>query len=462
MNSVVQQLHPQEPSYVLGNGLFKKNESFVWNPDLESNPHLLIWGSSGSGKSHLLRELIQYLHSRHKHIHLVDLHGDLKTPYENVMQFGGYQYDYGINPFQFDATSENAGPKNSISVIISMFRSTYMPNMGGIQELVLRQLFSDTYLLAGLDKQNPATWMDGSAEERTPDLKKMLALIQDILNHFNGANNIQSFMDRELRQIKKLVKKHGHGHDLVHKKHQNMIQTISEFLSNEYIQTPEEKAVEGHSARTEILSRKLDKRIDLTSYSSKKALATLESLAMYAHALSECGIFHSTPPPVRSGVVNRYDLTHIADEVRSFFVEALVYKIFRAAQTRGEYSKRGQFSRGSKVDTYIILDEIQAVLPTANSEKNLPSQTYNRVAAEARKYGLGLIVVTQSPGVFPMPILANITKRIGLKTSAVDVADAKRKLGVNEAALFNHLQRPYTAILSNKMGGYDPVDIERL
>jgi len=107
------------------------------------------------------------------------------------------------------------------------------------------------------------------------------------------------------------------------------------------------------------------------------------------------------------------------------------------------------------------LDEVQSILPLAASEKNLPSQTYYRIAAEAHKYGLGLIVLTQSPGAYPSPMLTNITKRVGLKTSPIDLSDAKRKLGVADLALFNHLQKPHTAIISNSRGGYDAVDIER-
>ncbi|MDF1690494.1 MAG: hypothetical protein P1U35_12885, partial [Cycloclasticus sp.] len=62
---------------------------------------------------------------------------------------------------------------------------------------------------------------------------------------------------------------------------------------------------------------------------------------------------------------------------------------------------------------------------------------------------------------FPTPMLSNITKRVGLKTNPNDVNDAKKKLGVVDNALFNHLQKPYTAIISNAKGGYDPVDIAR-
>lgn len=82
--SSVQQLYPTDSSFTFGLGLFKKNETFCWRPDFENNPHLLIWGNSGAGKSHLLHEIITFLHRSNKHIHLVDLHGDLETKKRNL------------------------------------------------------------------------------------------------------------------------------------------------------------------------------------------------------------------------------------------------------------------------------------------------------------------------------------------------------------------------------------------
>lgn len=322
MNNVVQHLRQPDQSYIFGQGLFKKNESFSWNPDEEENPHLLIWGSSGTGKSYLLREIIQHLSKLNKHIHLVDLHGDLATPGDNSMQFGGHQRQYGINPFQFDASSEHAGPKQSIPSLISMFRSTFMPNMGGIQELVLRQLFSDTYLLAGLNKNNPATWMDGAAEGKTPDLHTMLKLIKDILIHFNSSNHVQAYIDNGIRDLKRLIKKHGHGHDLAEKQYEQIMAGLSSYVRTECT----EKKEEGSSP---LSPPELDSRINLNIYSSKKAISTFESLAMYTNALTDYGIFHSSPPPVRAGVINRYNLQYMDDEIRRFFVEALFPNLTR-------------------------------------------------------------------------------------------------------------------------------------
>lgn len=455
MSSVLSFEKKNNEVFCFGPGLFKKQESFYWNPDLEENPHLLVWGGSGAGKSYLLRELIAYLHGRKKHVHLVDLHGDLQTAGDNTMQFGGYQPGpkFGINPFQFDSSSPNAGPKTQLPIIVSMFRSTYISNMGGIQELVLKQLCSDVYLLAGIDKNDPTTWMAGDIEEKTPSLESMLLFIEQIIEHFAGPKSLHKYLDSELFNLKTLAKKHGEGHDLVNKQHNDIIQNISNYIKNQ--------CVEGAKDDPLLPMLKIDPRINLSAYEGKKALSTLESIAMYTKALIECDIFHSNPPPVRAGVVNRYNLQYIEDGVRKFFVETLVSKIFRAAQIRGEYRNRINPSRGQKVDTYIILDEIQSIMPSNNVDKNLPSQTYNRIASEARKYGLGLIVVTQSPGAFPTPMLSNITKRVGLKTNPIDIADAKRKLGVAETALFNHLQRPQTAIVSNKSGGYDPVNVKR-
>lgn len=454
MNSAISQLHPaaSATAFHFGQGLFKKNETFTWDPDdeAEANPHLLVWGGSGAGKSFLLKEIISYLHSRQKHIHLIDLHGDLKTPNDNTMIIGGNQGKYGVNVFQFDSSNENAGPNGQISQIVSMFRSTYLQNMGGIQELVLKQLCSDTYLVSGLDRNNPSTWMDGTAEEKTPNLSSMLSLIDKILIQVKGPESIQIHIDAKIRSLRSLVSKHGEGHDLCSKEHAKLMETISAYVTSQY--TDEENPLG---------QVKLDKAIDLGVYSNKKAIATLESLSMYAKALNECNIFQSTPPPVKKDVVNRYQLQYMDDDVRRFFVETLISKIFRAAQMRGEYHKRGQFNRGKKVDTYVILDEIQSIFPSSAAERNLQSQTYNRIAGEARKYGLGLIVLTQSPSSFPTPMLANITKRVGLKTNPIDIPDAKKRLGVSDNALFNHLQRPYSGIVSNKQGGYDPVDMER-
>lgn len=444
-----------EKGFCFGQGMFKKNQSYSWDPDLEETPHLLVWGSSGSGKSFLLREIITYLQSRNKHVHLVDLHGDLETPGDNTMQFGGYKTEhFGINPFQFD-TSINAGPKTQLPIIVSMFRSTYLSGMGGIQELILKQLCSDVYLLAGIDKQDPATWMVSDIEEKTPNLEDLLALIEQIIEHYNGPKSLHKYIDSELFNLKTLAKQHGEGHDLVNKQHDDIVKNISQYIHNHYIASSNAKSEELFPIKS------IDPAINLSAYEGKKALSTLESIAMYTKALIQCDIFHSTPPPVKTGSVNRYNLQYIEDEVRTFFVEALVSKIFRAAQVRGEYNKRVNPNRGEKVDTYIILDEIQSIMPRNNLDKNLPSQTYNRIASEARKYGLGLIVLTQSPGSFPTPMLSNITKRVGLKTNPIDINDAKRKLGVSDSALFNHLQVPQTAIVSNRSGGYDPVNVKR-
>ena len=450
--SSVQQLYPTDSSFTFGPGLFKKNETFSWRPDFENNPHLLIWGNSGAGKSHLLREIITFLHRSNKHIHLVDLHGDLETKNENLMLFGGQKVNYGINPFQFDNTSVHAGPKSQLNTIVSMYRSTYLPNMGGVQELILKQLCSDTYKMAGLKEDEPTTWMVDDIEARTPSLKDMLSLITDILNHFQEGSGIAAYLHNQGTHLERLQNENGQGHDLVDKQLKKILDDVKGHVCSQYLK----QEVEGFQT-----NKALNQRINLEAYSSKKALSTLQSLSMYTNALVQCGLFDCRPPPVRAGVVNRYNLQYMDNEVRRFFVEALSYKIFRAAQTRGEYSKRGNFSRGRKVDSYIILDELQSIVPSNTNEKNLHSQTYNRIAAEARKYGLGIIVVTQSPSAFPTPMLSNITKRVGLKTNPNDVNDAKKKLGVVDNALFNHLQRPYTAIISNAKGGYDPVDIAR-
>jgi hypothetical protein len=454
--SVVTPFKPNtKEAFNLGRGLFKKNEIFSWNPDNEDNPHLMIWGGSGSGKSFLLREIMTYLHQRKKHVHVIDLHGDLKCEgnIDNELQFGGNQKSYGINPFEFDSSSPQAGPKSQIPILVGMFKSTFMSSMGGIQELVLRQLFYDTYLVSGIDPENPKSWDREDIKEITPNLSTMIGLINNIFTNIYEAP-FQRVLYEKGAALRKLHKKLGDGHDDVLKLKEEMMALCSSFIDYEFLdQDPEEFE--------RLVVVPLDERIEVRFYNKKKTIQTLNDINMYAEALEKSQVFSSISPPVRAGVINRYNLAYLDDEMRRFLTETLAYKIFRAAQTRGEYGKRSDLRRGKKCDTFIILDEIQSILPKSKEDRNQLTQTYNRIAAEARKYGLGLIVITQSPAVFPPPMLANITKRIGLKTNASDVPGAKKQMGVSDPALFNHLQRPFTAIVSNKRGGFDPVDIQR-
>ena len=453
------------PSFEFGYGLFKREKRYVWTPDEEMNPHLILCGTSGSGKSFMLRLIIDFLRRANKHVHVIDLHGDLSIPGENAMQFGGNQRSYGINPFEFD-TNINMGPGAQIPVIKGMFKATYMKNMGGMQEPIIERLVDDTYREKGLYKDRPETWMVDDVKERTPSLEDMLALVNEIIDHvtsgFGEFKDVLTARGKELSKLAAILddpgkeKKHDEAREKIALIKSDLLEICEGYIDHLYLQADSPK----HGVdEKELLSH----RVDLKFYSQKSVVRTLQSIAVYIESLMQHEAFNPNPPPVQPGI-NRWNLQYMDDSIRPFFVETLVSKVFRAVRARGEYRNlpdKHKENRGKGVDTVIVVDEYQTMLPTRTQDRENPNHPINKVALEARKYGLGIVVVTQSPAVIPQKMFTAVNKKVVLRLEANDMPAAKRFLGVDQAML-RHIQRPYTAIISNGSGGgFDPVDIKR-
>lgn len=55
-----------------------QDKSIIWNPDTTQNGHLMITGGSGSGKTRLVKEIMDYLYFKGKNIHVIDVQNTLK------------------------------------------------------------------------------------------------------------------------------------------------------------------------------------------------------------------------------------------------------------------------------------------------------------------------------------------------------------------------------------------------
>ncbi len=459
--------------YEFGHGLFAKQKSHCWNPDYEVNPHLLIWGGSGSGKTRLLRSIIAYLQSANKHVHVLDSHGDLSVAGENSLSFGTRGQQYGINPFEYEHT-EVSGPSAQAHEIVEALRKSYMPSMGPAQRAVLMQLVSDTYLEKGFIDSEVKTWLGVDSRGRLPSMEDLSEMITQIQQGIElGTEEFSIELSKGIKGLKKnraqIVSKQQQFNKLAHndaldpegKKRDNLIAQIEEVENS--IEKSKGILMNSFSEYIESTVNELEYdengSIDWSFYSKKTAKTVLDSVSLYVDALAKHGVFGTTPPPVKAGL-NRYDLSMLPDETRTMFVDLLVGKIFRACRMRGDYREKSSKARGESVDTYLVIDEVQSILPNAQKDRENPRQILNRVAGEARKYGLGLIVVSQSPAIFPKIFYTNINKKVGLKTNASDIPAAKRYLGVTETSMFRHIQTAGVALISNTKGDFDTVSLE--
>jgi len=178
--------------------------------------------------------------------------------------------------------------------------------------------------------------------------------------------------------------------------------------------------------------------IDLKYYSKKTVTDMLESVLVYFEMLSNSGLFNKNIPPVKPGI-NRYDISKHKQKNQIFFTEIIASRLFYATKMRGDYvasvSQSYKNIRGEKNDTFLIVDEAQVALPDSNSrEKESSTQIFNRIAAESRSHGLGLILISQSLTRFSNVVNINIPNKIIFRTLGSDINATKKIVGITKGS----------------------------
>ncbi len=437
-----------------------------WNPDAREsmNPHMLICGGSGSGKTSLLLRIAKYLAERGKHIFIFDLKGDMVIYDDNNQRMGNYieftawNSKYGINPFEFDTgvvneelleiissktmtdaqrfKVQNSGPKVQVERIIEIIKKNFLPNMGTNQKDILTYLFSDTYLSKNFKYNDANTWLN-----ELPSLKDTQILIERIKAYANnpegnilGSESISliNSIKHDVIGLASLKIRLSDGDDSAE------IKTKTEILQKKIHSNVEDYIKHGTEEFTEESASNNDewfsaRGIDPEKYSTKEIQRTVEKMSSYINALVDSGVFHSTRPPVKNGL-NIINISGLDVSIQRFIVDVWLGKVFKSCKIRGTYAERANRQRGAKCDTYAIIDESKLIAGTSR-DKNDPYSYLNRTATEARSCGLGLIVASQSAEHFPPEFLKNFNSQIVLSTGIADFDSVRKSFGIDKNLL---------------------------
>ena len=476
---------------ILGRKYWKPQEIVSWNPDHQSNYNILITGTSGSGKTTLLKEVIKYLENQNKVIHVLDIKGDVTTglPSENNLVFKTRASEIGISAFEFIFDVDHGGPRTQAIEIVEMMKRSFLPGMGGLQKGVLLQIILDLYKIHGFIDDDPTTWgMDLPKEEfskRLPTIADMEEFVIGVMELVSeGADS--DFM-KYLKKVGKQAVKHKSKISQLNRSIEEVKLAPEDYDSDKLDELYEKKkAIENevallkdtfmekseeafeyfydnganpfNQALRDANKEKKYKDLDLKYYSKSSTMAVLGSLQTHLKTLVISGVFSGNTPNVIAGV-NRYYIKDLSQSVQVFFVDAIVRKIFRAVRNRGDYHKLSEEykqKRGRLCDHFIVIDEAQVIAPTGKDAKD-PTSGLNRVVSEARGYGLGLILLTQTAANLSEHIRKNTATKIILRTEKSDIPVVKKMLDI-ETRDFETIGTHFgTGLLKSENGKIEPI-----
>lgn len=443
----------------------------IWSEKQVVNPHILLVGMSGSGKTHNLRHFVNQFVESADHdlrVHVFDIHGDIRIEGASSVMFSE-QTSYGLNPLVVNPDPHYGGVRKTIQSFISILNKSRA--LGVKQESVIRNLLVDLYSSFGFQINRPETWLvqqnegaldaiDGRIYLEVPFAEKDDAralgakwdadgrkgwwvaegdyrgaitrwpprligrrqpTIADLLSHagivqkrvFMGANHksivaLESFQRASRAYQRRLVDSLKHGEGRG---------PAEDPETDSEVEKAGEKAIEAYASYV----KEVKTGRELDSFMRYDSADVLKSVVDRLENLNSIGIFRAVPPPFdESAPVWRYQLKALSMQERKLFVLFKLQELFVNAIQRGE---------SKTVREVIILDEAHAFCD--DNEDNI----INTIAREARKFGLALVAASQAPNHFTEDFLTSVGTKMVLGIDEMYWDGASRRLKLDMKAL---------------------------
>ncbi|MHC5208796.1 ATP-binding protein [Pseudomonas chlororaphis] len=406
-----------------------------WQESQVSNHHVGVAGTSGSGKTHWIREFVTGMPDDVE-IDIFDYHGDIEIPGASTVMFSEATR-YGFNPLVLNTDQHYGGVRRSVNDVIEAINSTSR-QLGGNQEGVLRHLLTDTYMLKGIFGNNPRSWVKREASEaeiRDMIEKKNWSGLRDV---YPSLDDVIQFARRKLKALWMGIEDKETGRNALgafddYCKAQSSLNLLRTKMNRsggsgndeelekmeKKMETSKAKSIESFTTFVNSMDtgREFEEAI---KYNSKDVLL---SVITRLENLSSTGIFNPNPPPFGNARIRRYILKPLAqseDELK-MFVRFRMRAIIREMMQRGE--------SGGRLRRMIVLDESKKF----NSEDG--SNPINVIVNEMRKFGLAILLAGQSPAHFSQDFIKNAGTLLLLNLATSDWREAASKLRIEEKDL---------------------------
>jgi len=437
------------------------------------NPHLLIVGSSGVGKSYTIRRLINGARqsSPGTRFHVFDVHGDLDIPGASVAQFSEVA-PFGLNPLRVNPDPEFGGVRKAVQAFMRIINQASTTSLGVKQESVLRNLLYDVYRDFGFDAEDASTWSLNAYESRLisggADNRLYLQVPLDEKDEAKGLGarwdgNVKlwwvqphtykgtvtkwppAYKERQYPSLKdvavyarRLHEERFLGSDqdavralVAHNKNaratQRRVLDAARLRQQHSLNADDQAALDESCAKAVASYSKYVETIrtgfELEALMKYDSPEVVKSVLDRLNNLIATGIFKSAPPPFDPAAgVWRYKLNALSMEEKKMLVLFLMQELFNNAVQRGEQTR---------VVDVLVLDELSTY---TSSEDERGDGIIGVIARQARKFGQALWAADQTPRV-PESLISSVGTKIVLGLDEMFWNEAVSKLRIDSKLL---------------------------
>jgi predicted GIY-YIG superfamily endonuclease/energy-coupling factor transporter ATP-binding protein EcfA2 len=400
-------------------------EGYYWNPSTLPNSHIVAIGASGSGKTQTLKAIAFSLRQTYPQMQviLLDFHGDQEIIGETCYPIH-MASPHGINPLVVNLDPEGGGPNLQAIQIAAILKKSL--RLGPNQEGMLIEIIKTCYLKRGIVQEQQETWsleppnFDDIEEELNRRVatafqdkeKKELAesiclqnlpvgkpnasgiyfiFHQNQLVYIGAARNIQQRFDGH-HHIRYLLKDQYPGETVEIRYYEHLADWQDLIKLENYLIQIHQPSLNQTTLRTECQD-------------SQKLKLKLAATFQY-------GVFSRPQPELTENLV-RIDLSKLPPSLAALSAESLAAQLMNQHRLKGEI--QGRLPR-----TFLFIDEAKEMPKTEGS-------ACDRIICDGRKYGLSLVLASQSERHLSQDVISNSASKIVLPIDQTEVKKVASK-----------------------------------
>jgi|GEM_PF-1393373 len=464
------------------------NRHFTFDSRTAVNPHMLLAGPSGSGKSHQLNRIILTLAEQGAQVYAVDIHGDLGdfsdiAPFRDAdkpipddlvhtIDFGD-QTQHGLPPLDL---LPGIGPRKRANSFISLLdRQSFL---GPKQKTAMHRLLMDLYKHHGFHQEDPKTWtLDNDPRSKqaanvTPrpgmvaipglnwfekNAAEKAALKETYALSFNGTGTIKFW---EVPEAHPMAADAAARWGVADGKRYPTLADVRRHLWDRFVmmktgQTEQairalDKVITLASKRARLRTRKMTDALaeEMEKIDSQLSKAQADSLAAFEEGMEKIdsgqeleelllwdsadaikGLFDRIEALERSGIFQGNPPPFSPDiPVWRYNIKTLSDEeqvLFVDVLLEHIFAQAKSRGEADGPDTFILIDEAHKFV-TDDGEHII-----NRIVKEARKFGLGIILASQAFVHYSDDLMMSSGLKVVLGCPEMYREPMRRKLGLD-------------------------------